>query len=1064
MKRHNFSTFLVIAMVFFVSLSSVRVANAAIGDIELVSPPAGNIYTSTDGPIYMRNSAQAVSNGCSNSQVATIYRTDTGDNTPIEAVNLVPGGCTGDTFSTANVYSGTDVRSIPGTYDVLDMQCPESFTESMCLAAQGATVQFSFTVATAAPVISPNLVNATIDTTYSRAIGVTGGLAPFTWSIASGSLPDGLSLNTSTGVISGTPTVTGTSDFTVQVIDSNAAVDTHSFSLLVNSTPVITSTSLVGGHVNTLYYQTLQKSGGTLPVTWSVISGSLPPGMQLTGGVVAGIPTQVGTSTFTVQLTDANGATATQALVLVIDYVPPVIITPTLHPGQVDIAYHSIYGSVYDTVRVSGGSLPLIWSIISGSFPDGLSLDPSNGLVSGTPTTAGTYHFTVQVTDNDVASDTQEVTLDIDPSTSGEVVLVSPPTGNLYTSTNGPIYMRNSGRAVNSDCATYGSPIALATIYRTDTGDNTPSEEVNLGCTGEVFSTANVYWGSDVRLTPGAYDVLDRQCPEFVTEQDCLFGSYAALGATVQFSFTVTSTVVSPPAITTTSLSEATIGVGYNHSLHVTDGSAPYVWTIASGSLPAGLSLNGSNGEISGVPSIAGNYDFTVQVTDTNSQTAIQDLTLVVNPAPEIITASIPDATITGNYSQTLEVAGGTTPLTWSLPAGSLPSGLTLSSSGILSGVPGETGSFNFTVQATDANSAFATQTLSLMVNQAPAVTTTSLAVGTINAAYSQALEVSDGSFPFIWSVTSGILPDGLSLNSYTGEIFGTPTTGGNQLLTVQVVDNNGVSDSKSLSIAVNPSVTITTISNPTDATINAAYSQILTATGGTVPLTWGLLSGSLPPGLTLSETGVLSGIPTATGVFNFTAHVTDANNSSANQVLSIVVNSAPIITTSFVPDATANAVYSQSLQATGGTAPLTWSLLSGSLPAGLALNSEGTIVGVPTTTGTYTFTVQVTDIYNISANQSLTIQVHPALHITTTNLPNGKVDKKYSRSVHAAGGTAPFVWSIISGTLPTGLSFDSGTGVISGIPTIAGTVNFTVKVLDSNNASSTQSLSIQVN
>jgi hypothetical protein len=158
-------------------------------------------------------------------------------------------------------------------------------------------------------------------------------------------------------------------------------------------------------------------------------------------------------------------------------------------------------------------------------------------------------------------------------------------------------------------------------------------------------------------------------------------------------------------------------------------------------------------------------------------------------------------------------------------------------------------------------------------------------------------------------------------------------------------------------------------------------------------------------------------------------------------------------ITTSSLPAAKIGAAYSQSLAATGGTAPYSWSLSSGTLPAGLSLSSAGVISGTPTTQGTSSFTVRAVDTSNPaqSATKALTLTVLNPVKITTGALPGATSGVAYSATLAAKGGTPPYTWSVTSGALPPGLSL-SGSGVISGKPTTKGTFSFTVKVTDTSN------------
>ena len=176
------------------------------------------------------------------------------------------------------------------------------------------------------------------------------------------------------------------------------------------------------------------------------------------------------------------------------------------------------------------------------------------------------------------------------------------------------------------------------------------------------------------------------------------------------------------------------------------------------------------------------------------------------------------------------------------------------------------------------------------------------------------------------------------------------------------------------------------------------------------------------------------------------------------------------VITTTSLPGGQVGVGYSQTLQATGGVTPYTWSVLSGSLPSGLSLGSStGTVSGTPSASGTSNFTVRVTDSQGTpdTDDQALSITVNPAadLVITTTSLPDGAVDLAYSQTLAATGGLPPYTWSTVSGSLPSGLSLNSSSGVISGTPTATGTSNFTVRVTDSQGVPDTddQALSIAI-
>jgi hypothetical protein len=344
-----------------------------------------------------------------------------------------------------------------------------------------------------------------------------------------------------------------------------------------------------------------------------------------------------------------------------------------------------------------------------------------------------------------------------------------------------------------------------------------------------------------------------------------------------------------PPSITTSSLTNGTVGAAYSQTLTATGGTTPYTWTIASGTLPAGLSLS-SSGVISGTPTTAsGPTSVTFQMTDANSLTATKSLSITIITPPSITTNSLPSWTVGVAYSQTLAATGGTAPYTLTITSGTLPAGLSLSSGGVISGTPTTAGGpTSITFQVTDSANKTANKSLSITINASPSINTGSLPNGTVGVAYSQTLSVTGGTSPYTWSIASGSLPAGLSFSS-SGVVSGTPTSAiGPTFITFQVTDLTSATAMKSLSFTISTPPSISTSSLP-NGTVGTAYSQMLTATGGTSPYSWTIASGSLPAGLTLSSNGLISGTPTAAvSSTSVTFQVTDTNNRTATKVLSM--------------------------------------------------------------------------------------------------------------------------------------------------------------------------------
>ncbi len=314
------------------------------------------------------------------------------------------------------------------------------------------------------------------------------------------------------------------------------------------------------------------------------------------------------------------------------------------------------------------------------------------------------------------------------------------------------------------------------------------------------------------------------------------------------------------------------------------------------------------------------------------------------------------------------------------------------------------------------------------------AVSTTSLPNGEVNTAYSATLAATGGTAPYSWSLAAGTLPAGMTFDTAGGALGGTPGAAvSGAALTFQVSDSSSPAQTSQaqLSLTVVPALAVTTTSLP-NGQVGAAYSATLAATGGTAPYSWALTAGTLPAGMTFdTASGALGGTPTAAATatsLTFTVTDSGAHAHSVGATLALTVGTttppaAPTVTTTTLPNGIVGHAYTATLAASGGTAPYTWTLTAGAMPAGLQLSGTGTIAGTPTAAAAGTVTVTVTDAHGQTGSATLSLTVLKALAVTTPALPNGQVGAPYTATLAATGGTTPYTWTLAQGSaLPAGL------------------------------------------
>ena len=527
------------------------------------------------------------------------------------------------------------------------------------------------------------------------------------------------------------------------------------------------------------------------------------------------------------------------------------------------------------------------------------------------------------------------------------------------------------------------------------------------------------------------------------------------------FTLAACTVIPTPLAITTTALPAGSTAGNYSATLTGRGGTLPYTWT--AGGLPAGMILNPATGVISGIVPVAGTYPIAVTLQDASRATVNAQFPLVIAspPPPQISpTGNLPAGTVGVPYSGSLGASGGNGQFSFSLAGGSLPDGLTLSSSGTVRGTPTIPGQFSFTVGVADTAGGSGSRGFTILIQPAPlGITggpTSPVSVGTaINITFA-----ATGGVPPYRFTPGGNFPPGVSFVNAT--LSGTPGATGDFNFSVTVGDSAGAVVTRGFTLTVNASgpPTLSLGGTLLSGKVGVDYAAQIPVTGGTGP--YSFTGAGLPDGLILSASGAVSGKPTTPGSSSFTVSVTDSKGLTGSGNFGITIAPADlIIVTPSLPDAVVGTAYSATLVASGGVPPYTWTVTG--LPDGVTANGA-TIGGTPTTAGKFTVTVSVKDSQPGSAPQTKSYGVAvappppPPLVITTPTAPNGTVGTAYSATISASGGATPYTFSATG--LPVGLSI-SASGAITGTPTVPGDATIVVTVKDSGGASFSRNFAV---
>jgi hypothetical protein len=897
------------------------------------------------------------------------------------------------------------------------------------------------------------------------------------------SLPTGLSVSPTTCQVTGTPTVISSSTVYTFSATNAAGTGTGQLTLTVEDiTPAITYTGspYVFPNLAAISPVTPNNTGG--PITSCTVSPALPAALSLSSTcVITGTPSAASAATNYTVTASNSGGSSSQTISIAISQVAPII-----HYSSSTYTFNKTVPITSQTVTDTGG--PIVSCAVVPALPAGLSFSTSNCTISGTPTVAiASSSYTVTAT-NTAGSGSQTLTITVTDSppaftypSSPYVLNLNQTISTITASTTGGVITSCSssptlpaGLTLSALCGISGTPTVLssATTY-TITGTNaggssTAPISIAVAAVAPVISYAGSPYNFPLNAaitsqTPANTGGVPTSCAASPTlptglslAADCtLSGTPTVLSSSTSYTITGTNTggsgsaaivisVSSLPALTYSG-SPFSFILGTSVGTITPSNSGAAVTSCSSSPiLPSNLNLSNSC-VISGTPTtIASVANYTITATNASGSSNV-NISIVVTGPPVISYASSPFTLVKGTAMAPQTPLNSGSAATSCSSSPTLPAGLSLSASCVLSGTPtAVTAAASYTITGTNAAGS-GTASVSITVNDvAPAISYAGspYTFNTGTAITSQTPANTGGT---ITSCTiSPALPTGLALSSVC-VLSGTPTVNSAAISYTVTATNSGGSSGAAIVIAVSAVPALTYSGSPYNFTLSTAAGTI-TPTNAGGAATSCTVNPALPAGLTLASNCSFSGTPTA--VAATTSYTITATNvsGSANFSISITVTGPPVLTYPSAPFffTKGSAITAQAPTNTG-SAPTSCNS-SPALPAGLSLSSACVLSGTPTAVATLaSYTITGTNAAG-SSNVSIGIVVNDvAPNISYAGSPYTFAENSAITTQTPANTGGTITSCTVSPTLPTGLSLSS-TCVITGTPTVlSSATNYTI-------------------